>query len=195
MDVTALRDHASLILDIVIADLETAQTPDQQSEKSMGRGPRGAEETYAETHASARLESGYTIIQLVSEYRALRTSVLMLWAVSAKAGLLSDPDIGCFDYETINSEADGNKISLKRAYGSPPQPLALDLFQPLNYFPYETLIATAPAITTKTEKYRIGVMRSRRKMAAMATANTTEVSRRAATRAIGALVMAQSAKA
>lgn len=90
MDVKALRDHASLILDIVIADLDTAQTPDQQSEKSMGRGPRGAEETYAEIHATGRLESGYTIIQLLSEYRALRTSVLTLWTVNAKTNLVTD---------------------------------------------------------------------------------------------------------
>ncbi len=92
MDAEALRDHASFMLDIIINDLETPQTPFQQSEKSMERGPANTQETYAETHASGRLESGYTISQLVSEYRALRASVLKLWAANARAGLLTDPD-------------------------------------------------------------------------------------------------------
>jgi PAS domain S-box-containing protein len=92
MNAEDLRDHASYILDIIVADLETPQTPDQQSEKSMGRGPKNRNETYAEIHASARLESGYTITQLVSEYRALRASVLKLWANDAKGGPLTDPD-------------------------------------------------------------------------------------------------------
>jgi PAS domain S-box-containing protein len=92
MDDEALRDHASQILDIIIADLDTPQTPAEQSEKSMGRGPRGREETYAEIHASIRLESGYTITQLVSEYRALRASVLKLWAQAAEKDPLTAPE-------------------------------------------------------------------------------------------------------
>ncbi|HEV2610015.1 MAG TPA: ATP-binding protein [Noviherbaspirillum sp.] len=92
MDAEALRNHASYMLDVIIDDLQMPQTPLQQSEKSMGRGPQSSQETYAETHASARLESGYTITQLVSEYRALRASVLKLWATNAKAGLVTDPD-------------------------------------------------------------------------------------------------------
>jgi PAS domain S-box-containing protein len=92
MDDTALRDHASLMLDTIIADIETPQSSSEQSEKSLGQGPRENGETYAEAHATQRLEAGYTIDQLVSEYRALRTSVLQLWAHSPKAVLLTDPD-------------------------------------------------------------------------------------------------------
>lgn len=79
-DVGALRDHASAMLDTIVSDLETPQTSSQQSFKSkrhvLGSSGTGA----AESHAESRLESGYSIDQLVSEFRALRASVLKLWA-------------------------------------------------------------------------------------------------------------------
>ena len=77
----ALRDHAEQILRAVAADLSTAQTKAEQSEKSKGRAPRliDAPETAAETHGFLRAKSGFNIEQLVAEYRALRTSVLSRW--------------------------------------------------------------------------------------------------------------------
>ena len=81
MAALALRDHAPQILEAVAKDLDTFQTPEQQSEKSMGRAPtlEGAPETAAQTHAVLRARSGFDINQLVAEYRALRASVLRLW--------------------------------------------------------------------------------------------------------------------
>ena len=76
-----MRDHASQILAAVANDLTTAQTREEQSEKSKGRAPmpEGAPETAAQTHAVLRARSGFDINQLVAEYRALRASVLRLW--------------------------------------------------------------------------------------------------------------------
>lgn len=51
----------------------------------------------------------------------------------------------------------------------------------------------APALTVNIDAYLRGVIGSFRKEAAMIAANTTDVSRSAATRAIGACVIAQSA--
>lgn len=81
MDQLALRDHAQLILQAVAKDLSTSQTDDAQREKSMGRAPKvvGAPETAAQTHALLRARGGFNINQMVSEYRALRASVLRLW--------------------------------------------------------------------------------------------------------------------
>jgi signal transduction histidine kinase len=79
MDDVALRDHAKLMLTAIALDLNTSQSKLQQLEKSQGRAPPAKEDTAAETHAEARLLSGYSIEQLVSEYRALRSSVLHLW--------------------------------------------------------------------------------------------------------------------
>ena len=92
MDASALRNHASLMLDTIVADLNTPQTPIAQFEKSVGHAPVEPHESYAEIHATGRLASGYTIDQLVSEYRALRASVLKLWGRLPTAELDTDPD-------------------------------------------------------------------------------------------------------
>lgn len=87
-----LRDHAHLMLKTIAADLKTSQTPEEQTEKSQGEGERSSQDSYAEIHAAARLVSGYTIDQLVSEYRALRASVLKLWSETDRAGLATDAE-------------------------------------------------------------------------------------------------------
>jgi signal transduction histidine kinase len=81
MHTLELRDHAQQILEAIVADLLTSQTPEQQSAKSMGLAPGvfQAPETAAQTHAVLRAKSGFDIEQLASEYRALRASVLKLW--------------------------------------------------------------------------------------------------------------------
>jgi signal transduction histidine kinase len=90
MDDTELRDHARLMLTVIADDLRTPQSPLEQAEKSKGKGPRGEQDTAAETHAEARLLSGYSVEQLVSEYRALRTSVLHLWTSQATEAHTTD---------------------------------------------------------------------------------------------------------
>jgi signal transduction histidine kinase len=81
MDIAALRDHASEMLTVIAADLETPQTGAEQHEKSIGQGPDGDEapSTAAEQHGADRAERGFSIDEMVSEYRALRASVIRLW--------------------------------------------------------------------------------------------------------------------
>ena len=76
-----LRDHAKQILEAIVADLRTSQTPEAQAAKSMGLAPTPipAPETAAQIHALLRAKAGFDIKQLASEYRALRASVLALW--------------------------------------------------------------------------------------------------------------------
>ncbi|HET7844707.1 MAG TPA: HAMP domain-containing sensor histidine kinase [Xanthomonadales bacterium] len=77
----ALRDHAREILEAVALDLEQPQSRVQQHQKSIGKALRAidAPETAAETHAVLRAKGGFDVNQMVSEYRALRASVLRLW--------------------------------------------------------------------------------------------------------------------
>jgi len=91
MDRTALRDHASAMLRVIAKDLTAGQTALEQSEKSKGHALRDTDDTAAESHADARLLSGYTIEQIVSEFRALRASVLRLWSNSAEKRHDVDP--------------------------------------------------------------------------------------------------------
>ena len=73
-----LRDHAHLMLLAIADDLRTQQSSQQQVEKSEGHGIQG-DNTAASVHAVARLLSGFTIEQVVAEFRALRASVISQW--------------------------------------------------------------------------------------------------------------------
>lgn len=92
MDDDDLRDHVALMLDTIVIDLNTPQTAAEQAQKSKGLAPSEQQESYAQIHASARLASGYTINQLVAEYRALRASVLRLWERNSMEELATDTD-------------------------------------------------------------------------------------------------------
>jgi signal transduction histidine kinase len=90
MDNEALRDHAHVMLLAFAKDLGTAQSDQERADKSKGLAKRNRKDTAAEIHAEARLRSGYTAVQLVSEYRALRSSVLTLWDRDKKEYQSSD---------------------------------------------------------------------------------------------------------
>jgi signal transduction histidine kinase len=75
-----LRDHARQILEFVALDIETKETDAQRLSKSQGLGSRPArDESASSTHGRLRYASGFTLLQLIAEYRALRASVLELW--------------------------------------------------------------------------------------------------------------------
>lgn len=76
---TALRDHADEILSAIVADMRSRQTDSEQAEKSKGRGEAQHMEDIGRLHAILRMEAGFTLSQMVAEYRALRASVLRLW--------------------------------------------------------------------------------------------------------------------
>ena len=99
MDAAQLRNHAEQILQAIVIDLRTAQTSEQQFAKSRGEFSLGhtAPRTAAEIHAVLRATHGFSIQQLVSEYRALRASVLKLYAEAQPAGPHTLEDIGRFN--------------------------------------------------------------------------------------------------
>ncbi|MGV3569694.1 MAG: ATP-binding protein [Ramlibacter sp.] len=88
LDKKALRDHAAEILQAIAADLEQPQTPAEQTAKSKGLGDRAAGASAAETHADFRMMAGFAIDAMITEYRALRASVLKLWT---RAGAGTEP--------------------------------------------------------------------------------------------------------
>lgn len=94
MDIEALRDHANAMLTVIARDLQTPQTADAQSDKAQGAAPvvEDAGATAAEEHGADRAESGFTVEQMISEYRALRASVIRLWTRARGALLASDLD-------------------------------------------------------------------------------------------------------
>ena len=88
----ALQDHVVELLRFIADDLESAQTDNEQVEKSKGLGGAGdSARSAAEIHAGLRLSDGFDIQQMVSEYRALRASVVKQWTAANPA--LSTTDL------------------------------------------------------------------------------------------------------
>jgi signal transduction histidine kinase len=75
----ALRNHIHQILAFIVSDIKSAQSNSEQVQKSHGKKRKASGATAAETHAALRLAGGFNIDQMVSEYRALRASVIKLW--------------------------------------------------------------------------------------------------------------------
>lgn len=93
MDVAELRDHALEMLRNITADLRTPQTAAEQAEKAKGNADADTDEpdTAAEVHGAGRAESGFSVGEMVSEYRALRASVIRLWTKAS--GRLDGADL------------------------------------------------------------------------------------------------------
>lgn len=79
-DKVELRDHAAAVLQVIAADLDTPQGEEESIAKSKGLAPQGTEDTAAEDHAAHRVAAGLNGDQVMAEFRALRSSVLRLWA-------------------------------------------------------------------------------------------------------------------
>jgi signal transduction histidine kinase len=99
LSVATLRDHAEQILRTVARDLRTSQSRSEQTAKSRGEAPRllQSPETAAETHALLRASDGFTMQQMVAEYRALRASVLRLWSDAHEPGRDTLNDVNRFN--------------------------------------------------------------------------------------------------
>lgn len=93
-DAARLRDHAEQMLRTIAADLRNTQSPAQQFEKSEGRGPRGRADTAAEVHGAMRHADGFSLIETLTEYRALRATVIRQWtAKAARAAVKNFEDL------------------------------------------------------------------------------------------------------
>lgn len=80
MDVEALRDHAAEMLDVIARELDTPRTPQKLAKDAEGQKDSADEKsTAAQGHGAGRAKRGFTIAEMVAEFRALRVSVLSLW--------------------------------------------------------------------------------------------------------------------
>ena len=113
LDPLGLRDHAEYILRSVALDMRTSQTTQEQIDKSQGHGPAITNESAAQSHAITRLMAGFTLDQMVSEYRALRSSVLRLWLAQGYAG----EDQQTLDMIRFNEAIDQALVESIAAYG------------------------------------------------------------------------------
>lgn len=83
LDSQEIRNGAEEMLRCFAIDMRRAQSKEQQAAKSKGRAPRTEmTDTAAQKHAADRLNSGFSLQEMISEYRALRASVVRLWIES-----------------------------------------------------------------------------------------------------------------
>ena len=89
LNMKRLRNDIPHILQEIVKDLRTPQSPAQQRAKSLGRAPvHTGPESAASSHGRSRADDGFGVNQMIAEYRALRASVLRLWA--ADEALVAD---------------------------------------------------------------------------------------------------------
>lgn len=92
MNVVTLRDHAREMLLVIAEDLERPQSDSTQGEKARGERDADSERhtTAAQEHGAGRADSGFTVGQMVAEFRALRASVTRLWLADDAGGARTD---------------------------------------------------------------------------------------------------------
>jgi len=86
LDQLALRDHAGQILQATARDMKAPQTAAERAQKSKGRDHSQKDDALdgaSTLHAVDRLGLGFDLLEVISEYRALRASVLRLWHESS----------------------------------------------------------------------------------------------------------------
>ena len=102
-NVKELRDHAKLILMSIVADLDIPQSTSEQSKKSQGLAVKtNKKETPAQEHGISRMSEGFSINNLIAEFRALRASVIKLFTDENRKVLISDP----YDLVRFNESID-----------------------------------------------------------------------------------------
>jgi signal transduction histidine kinase len=115
-DPVELRDHAKDILRATAWDMKSAQTATQQSDKSKGDGDEGAGsdrvDGASDVHAVGRVRSGFDLLAVVAEKRALRASVIRVWRESRP-----DPDTrDLVDLTRFNESIDQSLTEAIRSY-------------------------------------------------------------------------------
>jgi signal transduction histidine kinase len=122
LDQLTLRDHAGEILQATARDMKSPQTAAERSKRSRGQeSPRdsggvnsahdSALDGASDAHAVDRLGQGFDMLEVMSEYRALRASVLQLWRDSG-------PDADDRDVEDLTRFNESIDQSLSKAAAS-----------------------------------------------------------------------------
>lgn len=89
-----LADHAKVLLLAIAADVGKSQGAQARHDKSQGNSPGSAPDVtrVARDHAAQRFAQGFSFDHLVSEFRALRASVIRRWTRQVRQADLEDLD-------------------------------------------------------------------------------------------------------
>ncbi|WP_439518426.1 ATP-binding protein [Hydrogenophaga sp.] len=104
IDEEGLLDHGRKILTKIAADMRMPESAEEQQDKSEGNSSTAslAPNVPSRSHARQRRAQGFNIEELVAEYRALRATVLRLWAASSSSTRVEDLE----DFTRFNEAVD-----------------------------------------------------------------------------------------
>ena len=85
---TDLRDSVGELMRAIAHDMDATHTPALRNKRSRGMQPERAPAItlFAHEHAARRQTQGFTLEQLVAEYRAMRSDILRRWIDADGAG-------------------------------------------------------------------------------------------------------------
>ncbi len=155
----SLRDHIQEILIFVAKDIESVQSGQEQVEKSQGEKVRSSQYTAAEAHAALRLAGGFDLDQMVSEYRALRASVIKLWIVNTAE--LNSQDV--IDLIRFNESID-QELTESISHYTKKVSHAKDLF--LGILSHDLRTPVSAALMSAQLMPKIGILNERQSMLA-----------------------------
>lgn len=169
-----LRDHARSILLAAARDMKTAQSKSEEIAKARGEelNKTPSLDEAASSHGELRHEVGFDLVQMTSEFRHLRASVIRLWAESLDAPQPADfQDVIRFNEAIDEALAESTAAYAERVGRSRDIFLAIlghDLRAPLQAVSMSTeLLARKIPADEKTEAYISRIKTSTRHMGSM----------------------------
>ena len=174
MNSVELRDHAKVILLAAARDMNTSQTKSEQAAKAKGADLQKTPslDQAAASHGELRHMVGFDLVQMTSEFRHLRASVIRLWVES-----LTEPDLAYFtDMIRFNEAIDEALAESTAAYAEQVARsrdiflaiLGHDLRAPLQAVSMSSeLLARQPELDAKALSYVSRIKTSTRHMGAM----------------------------
>ncbi|GLK91920.1 sensor histidine kinase [Pseudomonas turukhanskensis] len=174
MNRAELRDHARSILLAAARDMNTEQSEMERAAKSMGEGPEKTPslDVAAASHGELRHQVGFDLVQMTSEFRHLRASVIRLWTDSlTQMELLHMRDLIRFNEAIDEALAESTAAYAEQVNHSRDIFLAIlghDLRAPLQAVSMSSeLLAGRPGLDEKGRSHVQRIRNSTRHMAGM----------------------------
>ena len=173
MDTAALRDDAERMLRFVAADMQGAQSENERALKGRGEKAVSSLETAAHAHGSLRLTQAFDLVQMVSEFRALRASVLHLWSVhqqDERDVLSTSSDLIRFNEaidQILAESVQRYANDMERARELLLAVLGHDLRNPLSAVRMSAEVLTRTPLTPRQNKLTEGIIRASERMRIM----------------------------
>lgn len=84
MSLKDVRDHIQQMLEAIVDNMDTPESDAHQEKKSKGNKDSKQNKKAGDQHGVQRANMGFDILEVSSEFRALRASVLRLWENKSK---------------------------------------------------------------------------------------------------------------